>query len=150
MFQVFHMYVASILSGCCMFCNGYKRVFLVFQTYVASVSIISDVCCKCFNYFGRMLQVFYLDVAKVDIGVAHVTVGPICGSHLLHCWDRLHVLGVEGAPDASTGHEVRTGHGAGAGHGAVQAPREAGTDIRTLAPSRHPGRSIIEKIKCKF
>jgi hypothetical protein len=56
-----------------MFCNGYKHVF----------SGVSDVCCKCFKYFKRMLQVFYLDVAKVDIGVAHFAVGPICSNHQL-------------------------------------------------------------------
>jgi hypothetical protein len=43
------VYVSSIsyacckyLSGCCI-CFGYKRVFLVFQTYI-----------KCYNCFGRM------------------------------------------------------------------------------------------------
>jgi hypothetical protein len=30
-----------------------------------------------------MLQVFYLDVAKVDLVVAHVAVGLICSNHLL-------------------------------------------------------------------
>jgi hypothetical protein len=56
-----------------MFCNGYKRVFLVFETYVASILIV----------FGRMLQVFHLDVAKIDLGIAHIVVGPISSSHLL-------------------------------------------------------------------
>ena len=37
-FQVFHLDV----------CNGYPRDFLVFQTYVTSVSAVSDVCCKYF------------------------------------------------------------------------------------------------------
>jgi hypothetical protein len=136
MLQVFHLDVARVdldvayIYACC------KRMFQVFHTYVESIFIwmlhvlqwlqtcfpgVSNVCCKCFNYFGCMLQVFHLDVAKVDLGVARVVVGPICSSHLLHCWARLHVLGVEGAPGAGTGHEAWTGHGAGAGHGAVQA-----------------------------
>jgi hypothetical protein len=49
MLHMFHTYVASVSSRCCIcFCNGYTRVFLVFQMYVASVSTISDVCYKCF------------------------------------------------------------------------------------------------------
>jgi hypothetical protein len=31
-----------------MFCNGYTRISLVFQMYVASVSTVLDICCKCF------------------------------------------------------------------------------------------------------
>jgi hypothetical protein len=56
MLLVFHpniAYVSHICCKCCiqmlyMFCNGYTRIFLVFQTYVASVSTVSDACCKCF------------------------------------------------------------------------------------------------------
>jgi hypothetical protein len=58
--------VFSIVTNVCfkyfigmlyIFCNGYTRVFLVFQTYVASVLVV----------FGRMLQVLHLDVAKIDL-----------------------------------------------------------------------------------
>ena len=49
-------YVSSVSYVCCkcfiwmlhMFCNGYKRVFLVFQTYIPSILIVLDVRCKCF------------------------------------------------------------------------------------------------------
>jgi hypothetical protein len=41
MFEVFHLDVAYILQW-------YTRVFMVFQTFVASISVVSDVCCKCF------------------------------------------------------------------------------------------------------
>jgi hypothetical protein len=45
----FHTYVTSVfIKMLHMFCNGYKHVSLVFQTYVASVLTASDVCCKCF------------------------------------------------------------------------------------------------------
>jgi hypothetical protein len=45
----FHTYVASVFIWMLhMFCNGYTRVSLMFQTYVASISTISDVCCKYF------------------------------------------------------------------------------------------------------
>jgi hypothetical protein len=48
-FQVFRMYIVSVLSRCCIcFCHGYIRVFQVFQTYLASVFVVSDVSCKCF------------------------------------------------------------------------------------------------------
>jgi hypothetical protein len=48
-FQGFHTYVASVLSGRCIcFAMAINMFFLVFQTYVASVSNISNVCCKCF------------------------------------------------------------------------------------------------------
>jgi hypothetical protein len=46
MFQVFHLDVAYILQW-------YARVFLVFQIYIASVSVVLDVYCKCFIW---MLQ----------------------------------------------------------------------------------------------
>jgi hypothetical protein len=56
MLQMFHLDVAKIdLDVVCVY-NGFQvfsGVLLVFQTYVASVSAISDVYCKCFIW---MLQ----------------------------------------------------------------------------------------------
>jgi hypothetical protein len=84
-----------------MFCNGYKRVFLVFQTYIASVSIASDVYCKCF-----------IDVANVDFGVANVAVGPICSSH------QLQLLGAHGCGGGATVRcGTRSTYGPRCGHG---------------------------------
>jgi hypothetical protein len=67
MFQVFHTYVAGVLSefakvdlDIAYVCNGFQvflGVFQVFQMYVR----------KCFICFRCMLQVFYLDVIKVDL-----------------------------------------------------------------------------------
>ena len=91
MFHVFHTYVASVLSGCCI--------------YFAMATNMFSWC------FRRMLQVFHLDVAKIDLSVAHVAVGLICNSHLLQ------LLG----PPTGTGHEVRAGHGVSIGHGAARA-----------------------------
>jgi len=51
---MFHTYVASVLSGCCVCLQCFSSVF-------ASVSSI----------FRRMLQVLHLDVSKVDRDVAH-------------------------------------------------------------------------------
>jgi hypothetical protein len=53
MFHLFQTHVASVLSGCCICCNGY----------------VANVCSKCFICFGRMLQSFHLSVAKVDLDV---------------------------------------------------------------------------------
>jgi hypothetical protein len=55
MFQLFKMYIESVLLGCCICCNGY--------TYVASVRF------KRFIYFRRMLQVFYLDISYISVTI---------------------------------------------------------------------------------
>ena len=67
MFQVFHTYVASVLSVCCKSRSGCCMHLQWLSTVFGCFAIVSDVCCKYFNYFGCMLQVFYLDVAKVDL-----------------------------------------------------------------------------------
>jgi hypothetical protein len=51
MFHLFQIYVASVLSECC----------ICYNDYVASV------CSKYFICFNHMLQLFYLSGAKVDI-----------------------------------------------------------------------------------
>jgi sensor histidine kinase YesM len=61
MLHMFHTYVISVLSGCCIcFAMAFQvffRYFLqVFQMHVSSVS----------SAFRRMLQMFHLDVSKVD------------------------------------------------------------------------------------
>jgi hypothetical protein len=48
------MYVASVLSRCCICCSGHTRML---QVYVF----------KYFSCFKRMLQVFNLDVAYVAV-----------------------------------------------------------------------------------
>jgi hypothetical protein len=60
--QVYVSSVSDVSYECCkcffrtlyMFCNGYTRVFLVFQTYVSSVSTVLDICCK---YSSRCAKV---------------------------------------------------------------------------------------------
>jgi hypothetical protein len=103
--HMFHIYVASVSSGCC----------ICFQAYVASVS---SRCCIYFamatpvfpSCFRRMLQVFQLFwtyVANVSSrcfksrsGVPHVVVDPICSSCLSACM-RVVVEGAQAA-DAET------------------------------------------------
>jgi hypothetical protein len=98
---------------------------------------VSDVCCKCFNCFGRMLQVVYLDVAKIDLGVAHIVVGPICSNHLLQLlgppactwvWRGCHGAGLQDTEQSGT----RSPHGSrcGAGHRAVRATVRARDTVR--------------------
>jgi hypothetical protein len=53
-------------SGCCICCNGYRRIL---QPFVPNVSVVSDICCTCFIWvlhtFHIMLQVVNSDVAYV-------------------------------------------------------------------------------------
>jgi hypothetical protein len=89
----------------------------VFQTYVASVSIVLTF------------------VAKVDLDVAHVAVEPNCSNHLLQLLCPPACAWVwRGCHGESAGHEACMVHGAGAGHGAVWPPRKAST---TGAASGH-------------
>jgi hypothetical protein len=67
MLHMFHTYIASVLSGCCVcVCNGFQ----MFSRVCASASLYTSF--KCFIY---MLQVLHLDVSKVD-RVLHI--GCVC------------------------------------------------------------------------
>jgi hypothetical protein len=62
------------------------------------------------------LQVFHLDVAKVDLGITHVAVGPIYSTYLLQ------LLGPPACTWVWRGrHGAGAGHSVGAGHGATWA-----------------------------
>ena len=76
MFQVFHMYVASVLFGCGMCLQWLSSIF-------ASVSVI---CCKGFSYFEYMLQVFYLNIAKVDVVLHMLQCDPPATAACCSCW----------------------------------------------------------------
>ena len=90
---MFHTFVANILSGC--------YVCFAMATHVFS------------SCFRRMLQVFHIDVAKVDLGVAHVAVGLIC----TWVWRGCHGAGAgheaHAAPWCRRGTRSAAGHGAG-------------------------------------
>jgi hypothetical protein len=74
-FQLFQMYVSSVLyecckstSGCCIYCNGCIRMLQVSVPSVSSLFFrrMLQVCLSgCSIYFTHMLQVFYLDVTFV-------------------------------------------------------------------------------------
>jgi hypothetical protein len=46
--NMFHIYVTSVSFGCYICFAMVTSIFLVFQTYVASVLTLSNVGCKCF------------------------------------------------------------------------------------------------------
>jgi hypothetical protein len=54
----------------------------VFSSFFLCFASVSDICCKCFSCF-RTYVASVSSVAKVDRGVAHVTMGPTCLIHLL-------------------------------------------------------------------
>ena len=106
------------------------QVFQLFRTYVASVSS------RCY---------------KSRSGVAHVAVGPICGSHLLQLlgssvcvwvWRGHHGVwardteqcGTQSVPGTWCGRETRSGmnHGAGAGHGMSQDTKRTRATVRCV------------------
>jgi hypothetical protein len=62
--------VSSISDVCC------KCLIWMFQSRsgVAYIAMAIHACLKCFFYFRSMLQMFYLNVSKIDLGKAHVTV----------------------------------------------------------------------------
>jgi hypothetical protein len=120
MLQVFYLdvaYVSHIYCRCFiwilhMFCNGYTRAFLMFQTYVASVSFR---CCKSRS------------------SVAHVIVGPSVAIACYSYWARLRACGC--GEGASGRHEKWCGHRSRCGprmdmrrcrNGAVWVPCKAG------------------------
>jgi hypothetical protein len=57
---MFHIYVASYSSKCCIYLQWLSSVFL------KCFASVLDICCNCFICFARMLQVFQLDIAKAD------------------------------------------------------------------------------------
>jgi len=75
-FQVFHMYVTSVLSGCCICFAMATHVFF-----------------KCFSGFERMLQVFRLGVAKLDLGLHKLQWNPPTATACYSCWGAMHARG---------------------------------------------------------
>jgi hypothetical protein len=87
MFQVFQMYVASVVYQCCKnrlgcytCCNGYTRIF---QVYVSNVLSILDEYCKSFtwmlhihvaNICFKCFQVFHTYVYEYFIWMLHIFV----------------------------------------------------------------------------
>ena len=126
--HMFHTYVASVLSGCCVcFTMVFKcfQVFLqVFQMHVSSASSV----------FRRMLQVLHLNISKVDrvlhlpsrlllprLGVLSSSQYRLGIRHLLPLFSKLVIFAVARAPHRrAKRHEKMT---ASAG---VQTPRPSG------------------------
>jgi hypothetical protein len=99
---MFHSYVASISSGCCICFTHMLQVFHLDVAYVLQWHMcfpgVSDVCCKYFNCFGRMLQVFHPDIAKVDLMLHILQCDPSAAAACYSCWAHMHACGC-GASD---------------------------------------------------
>jgi hypothetical protein len=62
-FQVLHMYVASVSCGCCksrlgycICCNGYTSILRILQAFVPNILAVSDGCCTCFIWVLHMFH----------------------------------------------------------------------------------------------
>jgi hypothetical protein len=80
-FQVFHIYVANVLCGCCICLQWLHMCFQVFLVFY-----------KCFRRMLQVFQLFWMNVASVSSrccrsrsGIAHVAIGPTCCSRLCSC-----------------------------------------------------------------
>jgi hypothetical protein len=54
------------------------------QTYVSSVSVVSDICSNCFNADVVCFNCFHADVVKVDRDITMVV--HVCCKHLSQCF----------------------------------------------------------------
>jgi hypothetical protein len=57
---MFHIYIANVLSGCCI------CVSIVFQVFSCVFACVSAVCFKCSSVFTHMLQMFHLGILETD------------------------------------------------------------------------------------
>jgi hypothetical protein len=105
MLYVFHTYVASILSRCC--------IYSAITTYVFPWCFICT------------LQVFHLDVAKVDLMLHMLKWDSFVTAICCSCWTHLHVYGCGGGTTMQVWARSGRGHGMGretwSGHGTQSA-----------------------------
>ena len=77
---MFHTYVASVLSGCCICFTHMLQVFYLdvayvfqwFQVFSGVFASVSDTCFKCFSCFGGMFQVWLIGCCKNRSGFAYI------------------------------------------------------------------------------
>jgi hypothetical protein len=135
--RMFHAYVASVLSRCCICFTLMLQVFHPDVAYIFNTCFphVLDVCCKCFNYFRRTLQMFSLDVAKV-YQMLHLL-------QLLSLSTRGYGGGVTDRCGKPCGRRSRrsgrgtqscAGHGANMWHGLTRDPMWSRRVARTSAP----------------
>jgi len=104
------MYVASVLSGCCICCTGYTRML---QVYVSNVSAVSNVCCKCFIWMLHMLQCHTHMLHANVVNVSFVS-GVCCNVS----WQSRQRGAGEGGPLGRSGPHIRAGSEVGVTAGA--------------------------------
>jgi hypothetical protein len=71
MLHIFHIYVASILSGCCLCLQCFSSVFQVFQTHVLSISSV-------FFYVGRVVSACFKSKSVLHMRYAWEAGGGAC------------------------------------------------------------------------
>jgi hypothetical protein len=138
MLHMFHAYIVSVLSGCCMCLRRLSSVLRCFAS-------VLNVCCECFRHMLQVFQLFsdvcykwfYLAVAN-RLSVPCIAIGPICRCRLLQLLGRhacgSHVKQAWEAAGAGTGTpHVRTGSEAKAGGSCVRAEGNASTVHATWA-----------------
>jgi hypothetical protein len=87
MLHIFHIYVVSVLSGCCICLQWFFKSFKCFAS-------VSNVCCKYFSCFVRMLQVCLSECFKNKLrcytccNVTHLATTDYCS-----CLGVLHARG---------------------------------------------------------
>jgi hypothetical protein len=165
MFNLFQTYVASVSFGCCIYMHVanvcfkcFIRMLQVFYLDVACFAMATNVFFWCFKRMLQVFQLFRTYVASVSFRCCK-SKSWCCtccsGTHLRR--PPVALLGSSACVWVWRGRLVRA-RGTKRGPATMRAwdtercrhPCEAGADIQTLAPSRRSGRSIIEKIKCKF
>jgi hypothetical protein len=104
---MFHTYIVSVSSWCCICFTHMLQVFHLDVAYVLQWlhTCFPGVCFKC---SGRMLQVFYLDVAKVDLVLHMLQWDPSAAAACCSYWACVHARGCGG------GTSGKRGNGAGA------------------------------------
>ena len=103
MLHMFHTYVASVLSGCCVCLQWFLSVLGIFAS-------VSDACFKCFIYLQTYIASVLSRCFKTRLSVAHVAMWSVC----CRCWRgamgrprrRRHLLGSGWGADAIRGRTV--------------------------------------------
>jgi hypothetical protein len=152
---MFHTYVASVSSGCCICFTHMLQVFHLDAAYVLQwlhtcFPRVLDVYFKCFNSFEHMLQMFPLDVTKIDLALHMLQWVLSAAVACCSWWACLHARGCGGVQAAGAGNRaIADQDGAVAGHGAARAPtwskhRPAGgrSSMPTWSKRGHPDASL--------
>jgi hypothetical protein len=132
MLHMFHTYVASVLSGCCVCLQWFSGVFKCFAS-------ISDAYCRCFSFFVRMLKMFLSECFKSILAcctccnVTHPATTAYCSS-----LGAVHARGgAEGWSAAPQRAREAGGQAVPAWHAGVASEGGVGVRIEAVSVSRN-------------